>query len=297
MPKNNQVAVVGCANAGKSTLVNKLVQKNVSIVSPMAQTTRNAIPNLFSNLILWDTPGILKPKNKLDKFLIDEVNYSIKKSCIILFLIDSTKKINSQLEEICCYLNKFKEKKIILVYSKKDLIKDKNSFELLKKTITNFLPNIYKTFTFDLHNDNLYELIFEIQNLSNDLVSNEDDFSIDENWKDDLLIKDLVRQQIINHSFQEVPHSSSVIIEQKKYDEVKNIFHIYCVIIVEKESQKKIIIGKNGLKIKQIGIDARKAISEIYDCKINLKLFCKVKKDWRNDDYLLKSFGYKKWQK
>ncbi|WP_033159769.1 GTPase Era [Mycoplasmoides alvi] len=298
MSTNNEISIIGCTNAGKSTLINRIFLKKVSIVSPMVQTTRNAIPNVFNNkLIIWDTPGILKPKTKLDYFLINEMFESIKRSKTNILVVDSSQKINPHIKEICNFLNKFNDKKNLIVYSKIDLIKNQNEFSELKKFFYNSLKEITDEFYLNLLYDDISILVNKIYEINSDSEDSIFIESIHDDWNDDLLITEFIREQIIKHTSQEIPHSSSVIIEQKKYDNIANIFHIHCAIIVEKESQKKIIIGKCGSKIKEIGICSRKSISNIYDCKINLKLFCKVRKNWRNDDYLLKSFGYKKWQK
>ncbi|WP_027124050.1 GTPase Era [Mycoplasmoides pirum] len=302
--KNFYIAIIGCANTGKSTLINRLSNQKISIVSSIPQTTRNAIPciikNENANWLIYDTPGILKAKNKLDLFLINESLNQIKNSNVIIFLVDSSKKYNDEIKTISQWLNKFEtsNKKTILIFSKIDLIDENESkFIELKNEVLSKINKVDKIFLMNNKSDDLNLLIDEINNSASLDENINIQNHIDEKLQDNLLIVELIREQIIKNTFQEVPHSCAVIIDNKKYDAVKNIFHIYCSIVVEKESQKAIIIGKNASKIKKIGIEARKEIENIYDCKINLKLFCKVEKDWRNNNYLIKDFGYKKWQK
>lgn len=298
MQKKIKASIIGCANAGKSTLINRLSNQKVSITSPIPQTTRNSIPTLIktnkSSLLIFDTPGYLKPKNKLDLFLNSEIINQIKSSKLIIFVIDATNDFTEQHEKICKLINETHNTYVFVVFSKIDLIKNEKTFENIKNKIESLLIKIDKKFFKNLQTDDLTNLMNEIENLCS-YDNNDYENYINQDLQDDLYITEIIREQIIKYTFFEIPHSCAVIIENKKYDSTKNIFFIECAIIVEKDSQKRIIIGKNASKIKQINIAARKELNNIYDCKINLKLFCKVEKKWRNNNYLIKSFGYKKW--
>lgn len=297
----NKIIILGCPNVGKSTLINRLVNKKISIVSNLPQTTRNAIRYIFNDskkhFEICDTPGFHKPINKLDLFLNSEIFYNLRNSNAVIIVVDSTKKINEELNNLIQKINRVENLNKYLVFSKIDLLNENNNanFLELKNDLKEKL-NLNKVFEFNLNNDDLFELINEIKkNLEVFIDSNElsNDYEKN-NSNDDFNITEIIREKVLLKTFQEVPHSVAVIIESKNYDKEKNIFHINATIVVEKEGQKGIIIGKNGSKIKEIGILARQDLLKIYDCKINLKLFCKVEKDWRNNDYLIKSLGYKK---
>lgn len=299
--KENKIIILGLPNVGKSTLMNRLTNKKISIVSNLPQTTRNAIRYSFNDsknyFELWDTPGFHKAINKLDLFLNSEIFYNLRNSNAVIIVIDSTKKINEDLNNLIKKINNIENLSKYLIFSKIDLLNSKNNNDYLdmKNNLEKIL-NPTKIFQLNLNSDDLFELIDEIkQNFHINLINNETFSNYDKNDdNDNFNIIETIREKVLLKTFQEVPHSVAVFIESKNYDEEKNIFHINAVIVVEKEGQKGIIIGKNGSKIKEIGILARQDLLKIYDCKINLKLFCKVEKDWRNNDYLIKSLGYKK---
>lgn len=295
----NKIIILGCPNVGKSTLINRLANKKISIVSNLPQTTRNAIKYIFNGskkyFEIFDTPGFHKPINKLDLFLNSEIFYNLRNSNTVILVVDSTKKINEELNNLIQKINGIKNLNKYLVFSKIDLLNKNNNFLNLKNDIQNKI-NLNKIFQFNLNSDDLSELINEIEKgfeicMNNNQFVNSHEKS---NENDDFNINEIIREKVLLKTFQEVPHSVAVVIESKNYDKEKNMFHINATIVVEKEGQKGIIIGKNGSKIKEIGILARQDLLKIYDCKINLKLFCKVEKDWRNNDYLIKSLGYKK---
>lgn len=296
----NKIIILGCPNVGKSTLINRLANKKISIVSNLPQTTRNAIRYIFNDskkyFQIFDTPGFHKPINKLDLFLNSEIFYNLRNSNAVIIVVDSTKKINEDLDNLIQKINSIEKLNKYLIFSKIDLLnKDNNDFLDLKNSLQKKI-NLNKIFEFNLNNDDLSDLINEIeQNFKFNMNSNElINIYEKNNEDDDFNITEIIREKVLLKTFQEVPHSAAVVIENKNYDKEKNIFHINATIVVEKEGQKGIIIGKNGAKIKEIGILAREDLLKIYDCKINLKIFCKVEKDWRNNDYLIKSLGYKK---
>ncbi len=298
--KRLYVAVVGCANAGKSTLTNRQAERKVAIVSPVPQTTRNATAHLIefggrAEWLVFDTPGVLKARTRLDEFLLNAAISQIKKAQIVILLVDSSKPFDPELEKITAALARFKNanKTVIVVYTKTDLApQNTQESERLRREVGESLgrePGA--VFAFNLVSDDLRPLTEFVNGIEQIKQFDPGEYA-NQSQADDLLIADLVREQIIKNTYHEVPHACAVVIEHKRYDETKRVFHVHCCIVVEKESQKAIVIGKNGSKIKAIGVAAREQLADIYDCKINLRLFCRVEKNWRDSDYLLKDFGY-----
>ncbi|WP_027119947.1 GTPase Era [[Mycoplasma] testudinis] len=298
------ISILGSPNVGKSTLINKLLKNKVSIVSNLPQTTRVAT-NFYLNyenfaLKIWDTPGIHKPINKLDLFLNSEVYHSFKQADLVILIVNCLQNVSPELQQLIDQINTNKNLKTILIYSKIDLLQDTKTFETLKNSIDTIIhPD--QVLQMNFLNDDITIILKAISNLFKDNITeleevSQDDLVEQEQNDDNFKISEIIREQILKHTYQEVPHSVAVTIEHKEYDQVKNLFHVNANIVVEKEGQKAIIIGKGGLKIKQIGVHARQELLNLFDCKINLKLFCKVQKDWRNNDYLIKSLGYKKWR-
>ncbi|MEF9985053.1 MAG: GTPase Era [Malacoplasma sp.] len=291
------VIISGKPNVGKSTLINAIFNKKVSIVSRKPQTTRNQINKLFVtdkySIMFYDTPGYHTPKNKLDLFLNYEVRKSLKIQDITLFLFDPTRERDNEDDVLLSELKKYKISKIILVVTKIDLVnftdEIKQKIEMLAIEI-----NAFKTIYISSLNDK------DIQKLLTLIVENLDDIEeLDvhqlnnmENDNDKILISDTIREVIINNFRDEIPYSVGVKIESFNYEIEKKLFKIFAFIIVEKESQKPILIGKKGLMIKKIGMLSRAELETIYDSKIFLSLNVKVKENWRDSNSYLKEMGY-----
>ncbi|MEG1150723.1 MAG: GTPase Era [Malacoplasma sp.] len=291
------VIISGKPNVGKSTLINAIFNKKVSIVSRKPQTTRNQINKLFVtdkySIMFYDTPGYHTPKNKLDLFLNYEVRKSLKIQDITLFLFDPTRERDNEDDVLLSELKKYKISKIILVVTKIDLVnftdEIKQKIEMLAIEI-----NAFKTIYISSLNDK------DIQKLLALIVENLDDIEeLDvhqlnnmENDNDKILISDTIREVIINNFRDEIPYSVGVKIESFNYEIEKKLFKIFAFIIVEKESQKPILIGKKGLMIKKIGMLSRAELETIYDSKIFLSLNVKVKENWRDSNSYLKEMGY-----
>lgn len=295
--KIGKVTIVGKPNAGKSTLINQIFKKEVVISSHKPQTTRNHISLLFndndSQIIINDTPGYHKPKNKLDLFLNSQVKKALKNVDVVIFLFDAKSQYSNEDVEILKRIKSFPHNKLVLAINKAEN-EDAIVIEDIKKEIT-------KEFEFDkifcisaLYNEYVNELLEYVKsNLTESdtpLIANEKEME----QKEEFIISEIIRKIILNKFRQEIPHSVAVVVEKINYDKKKDLLSISCSIIVEKESQKPILIGKGGNSIKQIGIDARKELNEIYDCKIFLETNVKVRKNWRNNDTMIREFGYKK---
>ncbi len=287
--KSGVITIVGKPNVGKSTLLNTICKKKVSIVSYKPQTTRNQIKTLFSNEMLditfVDTPGFHFAKNKLDLFLNSEIKKTFKSCDLVLFLVDPTRPVDDEDLEIIKFVKSYKLEKIILVITKCDVVTEgsiRNHINSISKHFTPIATTKIssKNNSFELLFEAIYENLIGYQQLEE--TQDSDNFNIAE----------IIREQILLNCKKEVPYATGIYIEKTSFDESKNIFNIFANIFVEKSSQKPILIGKNGTMIKKIGVNARKELLKIYDCKINLKLFVKVQTDWRNNPKVLSLLGY-----
>ncbi|EGZ31292.1 GTPase Era [Malacoplasma iowae] len=291
------VSIVGKPNVGKSTLINAIFKKEVVISSSKPQTTRNKIQIVYkddnSEILFSDTPGYHNPKNKLDLFLNSQVKKSLKNTDVIVFLFDISRKFDDEDQKILDEIKKFKIKKIILGVNKIDLVNEQD--------INSKIETVKQQMDFD-------EIIFlsskdqtNIDKLMDLLKSNLEEVDTNNFYekesveqKEEFFVSEIIRQVIINNFRQEIPYSVAVVIDKMDYDETKNLLTIFYSIVVEKESQKPIIIGKNGNTIKKLGILIRAKLSEVYDCKLFLQSFVKVKKNWRDNNEIIKDLGYKK---
>ena len=289
------IAVVGKPNAGKSTLVNFLIKNKVAIVSPKAQTTRNNILGILTTenyqLVFIDTPGVHKSKNALDKFMNKNIRSAESGADVILYLIDSTKKFDDFEADYLKSLTQNCDAKIIVVLNKIDSIKKENLLPLSQKLsnlgFSDILPISAKT------GENTSMLVDEIlkylpKSDTKNFVYDEDDFT-DKSLK--FMVSEIIREKALNYLNEEIPHGISVNVT--KYEQKPTILIIEADIVCEKESHKSIIIGKKGSMIKKIGQSARMDIEALVSCKVMLKLFVKVKKDWRENINYLTEFGYK----
>lgn len=287
------ITIIGKPNVGKSSLLNTIFEDKISIVNQKPQTTRNKITSIFVDnlyhLEFVDTPGFHNEKNKLDAFLNDEVKLAIKNSDLIYFLCDSSRPLNNEDFEL---LNLIKHTKVpvFLVVTKSDISNqaDINNISNELKNEFNFVNTILIS-TKDLKSiDNLLYQSQKYLTFAEEVVEDE----IQTIQKDLFLVKEIIREQCLLLLRQEIPYGVAILIEDFKYDKNKNEFYINASLNVEKESQKKILIGTKGAMIKQISMNARKELLKIYDAKIYLKLFVKVEKNWRDNDLKLKEFGY-----
>ena len=285
------VSLIGRPNVGKSTLLNAIVGKKVAITSNTAQTTRNMIQGVYHDeelqIIFVDTPGIHKPQNKLGKVLNKQAYCSINDVDAILFLVDVTQELGAGDQFI---LEKLKETSapVILILNKIDKI----SYDQILPKIAEYkdlfpfqeiVPvSAYKK-------KNLDELIQVISNYLTDQVKYYDDDTIT-NVSTIFSISELIREKVLYLTREEVPHSVTCVVEDISED--KNHVSIDASVIVDRESLKKILIGKNGSMIKKIGMEARKDIEEFLNRKVYLDLRVKVVNNWREKDQFLNQIGY-----
>ena len=289
--KTCTVLLIGRPNVGKSTLLNKILNYEVAIVSKFAQTTRDQIKGIYNDdeyqLVFLDTPGMHKGQNLLSRRLNQKAIESLKSADLILFLTPANDEFGRGDNYI---LNLVKETKTptIIVLTKIDLAKDKslmnNKIEALKKM------GIKDIFGVGFDYDQSYiDLLNEIKKYAIEQeVEFEDDIFTDSSMR--FLAKEIIRESALSKLYDELPHSIAVEIDDFK--EQENLFEIYATIYVKKESQKGILIGKNASMIKNISIDARQKMQRIFNSRIFLNIGVKVSEDWVNDENKIKKLGY-----
>ena len=289
--KSGFVSIIGRPNVGKSTLLNALVNQKIAITSDKAQTTRNIIQGIYNEddyqIVFVDTPGIHKPVNKLGRVLNKQSYSFIKDVDVVLFVIDAKEGIGKGDKWVIENLAKT-EAPVILVINKIDKINE----EQILMTITEYkdlFPFAEIVPTSALKKDNVNRLIEVIKKYLNDDIKYFDDDMITSSTMN-FMVAEIVREKLLNATEEEVPHSLTC--HCIKYEEKKDIINIMVDIVVDRDSLKKIIIGKNGSKLKEIGILARNEIEEMVDKKVYLELFVKTIKNWKDKEKYLSELGF-----
>lgn len=290
--KSGFIGLVGRPNVGKSTLVNAIIGKKVAITSDKPQTTRNLIQGIRtdedSQMVFVDTPGIHKPKNKLGKILNKQTYFSLKDVDVILFLVDITESLGKGDLFVIDILKNVKIP-VILVINKID--------KLPKEEILRKIDEYKDLYNFDeiipvsaIKKDNIDRLINILKSkLTDNIKYYEDDMYTDKPIN--FIISELIREKILELTFEEVPHSVSVIVDMMEYN--NNAVNIKSTIIVDRENLKRILVGKNGSMIKEIGTKARMDIEPFLQKNVYLELFVKVIPKWRDREKFLNETMYK----
>ncbi len=285
------MAVVGRPNVGKSTLMNCLIGQKIAITSKKPQTTRNRIQTVYTSdegqIVFVDTPGIHKAKNKLGSYMVNVAEHSLREVDVILWLVEPTDYIGAGEQHIIEQLKKVKTP-IILVINKIDTVK--------KEQLLGYIDTYRKKLDFAevvpvsaLKSDNTEVLIEQIMKyLPYGPAFYDEDTITDQPTRQ--IVAELIREKVLRSIDEEIPHGVAVTIESMKYR--KKIVDIDASIICERDSHKGIIIGKGGSMLKKIGSMARPEIEDLLEQHVNLQLWVKVKKDWRDSDFLIKNFGY-----
>ncbi len=285
------VSLVGRPNVGKSTLLNSLVGKKVAITSNKPQTTRNIIQGIYNEkdcqIVFVDTPGIHKPVHKLGKYLNRQAYYSIDDVDVVVFLADASDVLG---KGDMFVLERLKEtnKKVILVLNKVDRI-PKPEVLLKIDEYKDLYPFEQIVPLSALKKDNIDSLINVLKQYLPDNVKYFEDDQVT-NKRLEFVIAETIREKVFNLTDEEVPHSITCVVDDLKKDKDKYI--ITASIIVDRDALKKIIIGKSGSKIKNIGIKARRELEELLQGKIYLDLFVKTIKKWRDKEKYLQEFGF-----
>lgn len=295
MQKSGFATLIGRPNVGKSTLMNRLIGQKIAITSNKPQTTRNRIQTVYTcdqgQIIFLDTPGIHKAKNKLGEYMVNVAERTLREVDVILWLVEPSTFIGAGERHIAEQLKKAKTP-VILVINKTDTVK--------REEILTFIDAYRKLFDFDeivpvsaLNGDNTDTLIEQIfKYLPYGPQYYDEDTVTDQPMRQ--IVAELIREKALRCLDEEIPHGIAVSIDQMKERKGGGICDIDATIICEKDSHKGIIIGKQGAMLKKIGSAARYEIERMMEMKVNLKLWVKVKKDWRDSDYLIKNFGYDK---
>lgn len=290
--KSGFVSVVGRPNVGKSTLINAIVGKKVAITSSKPQTTRNAIQGIYNDpdtqIVFVDTPGIHKPTHKLGTYLNKQAYYSIHDTDVIMMLVDGSESLGKGDKYILEKLENVKTP-VILVINKVDKIKkDDILLKILEyKDLYPFAEIIPLS---AMKNKNIDELIKTLKPYLPDEFKYYEDDAIT-NRPTNFLVSEIVREKVFELTHEEVPHSLTCAVESMESS--KNATIIDVAIIIDRDSLKKIILGKGGSKIKEIGIRARKELEELIGKNIYLNLHVKTIKNWRDKEKYLNELGFK----
>ncbi len=295
--KSGYVSVVGRPNVGKSTLLNAIIGEKISAISSKPQTTRQNITFIHtdddSQIIFLDTPGIQRPKNKLGEFMLTESKESIDEADVITYIVDTSKKIGKAERSIIDILKEYQGKlPIILLINKVDTIKKDELLEIISMYADEGIFNEIIPIS-AMKNDGVDIYIETLKKyLKPGPMYYPEDMITDKNER--FIVAEIIREKGLRYLNEEVPHGLAISIEKFKKREDKNIYDIEANIYVERDSHKGILIGKGGSMLKRIGTEAREDAERLLDAKVNLQIWVKVEKNWRERDNLVKRFGYDK---
>ncbi len=291
------VTLIGRPNVGKSTLMNHLIGQKIAITSDKPQTTRNRIQTVYTEergqIIFLDTPGIHKAKNKLGEYMVNVAERTLNEVDVILWLVEPATFIGAGERYIVEQLLKVRTP-VVLVINKVDTVK--------KEEILKFIAAYKDIYPFAeivpvsaLKGDNTGQLVETVMKYLPEGPRYFDEDTVTDQ-PERQIVAELIREKALRLLKDEIPHGIAVAVDRMKERHGSDIVDIDATIVCERESHKGIIIGKNGEMLKRMGISARKEMENLLDMHVNLKLWVKVKKDWRDSDFLLKNYGYNKQQ-
>ena len=291
--KSGFVTIIGRPNVGKSTLMNNIIGEKIAIMSDKPQTTRNRIQAIYnddlSQIIFLDTPGIHKPKNKLGEYMVQVAKETLNEVDLVLFMVDESKKVGPGDQFILDYLEGIKTP-VVVVVNKIDLLDPedyKNVFEFYSEI--EFVKQVVGISA--LNNRNIGDLMGIVKDYMEDGPKYyPDDMITDQPER--AIASEIIREKVLLYLRDEVPHGVNVQIESMKARPDKDIVDIEATIICEKNSHKGIIIGKQGRKLKGIGKSAREEIERLLGSKVYMELWVKVRPGWRDNEGMLKNYGY-----
>ncbi|MCI5822029.1 MAG: GTPase Era [Pararoseburia sp.] len=295
--KSGFVTIIGRPNVGKSTLMNHLIGQKIAITSNKPQTTRNRIQTVYTDpnvgqIVFLDTPGIHQAKNKLGEYMVNVAQHTMKDVDVILWLVEPSDYIGGGDRHIIEQLKKTTTP-VILVINKIDSVDKESIFGVIEaySKLYDFAEVVPLSALRGQNCSVLLEQIFKY--LPYGPAYYDEDVVTDQPQRQ--IVAEIIREKALHALSEEVPHGIAVSIDQMKWREGKpGIYDIDATIVCERDSHKGIIIGKGGAMLKKIGSNARFECERMLDAKVNLKLWVKVKKDWRDSDFMLKNFGYRK---
>ena len=290
--KSGFVTLIGRPNVGKSTLMNYLIGQKIAITSNKPQTTRNRIQTVLTTeegqIVFVDTPGIHKAKNKLGEYMVNVAEKTLNEVDVVLWLVEPTTFIGAGEQHIAKQLKKVKTP-VILVINKTDSVKREEVFPAIAayKDIYDFAEIVPVSARNGSNTDELIRVVMSYlpygpQFYDEDTVTDQPERQI---------VAELIREKALHCLQDEIPHGIAVAIDRMKANH--RVMHIDATIICERDSHKGIIIGRQGNMLKKIGSTARFEIEKMLEMQVNLKLWVKVKKDWRDSEFLMKNFGYR----
>ncbi|MGN0335071.1 MAG: GTPase Era [Lachnospiraceae bacterium] len=293
--KSGFVTLIGRPNVGKSTLMNRLIGQKIAITSNKPQTTRNRIQTVYTDergqIIFLDTPGIHKAKNKLGEYMVNVAERTFSEVDVILWLVEPTTYIGAGEQHIAKQLKTVKTP-VVLVINKVDTVKKEEILKFIDayKDVCNFAEIVPVSALRGQNTDTVLDVIFKYlpygpQFYDEDTITDQPQRQI---------VAEMVREKALRCLDEEIPHGIAVTIERMKERPDGRVVDIEATIICERDSHKGIIIGKGGAMLKKIGSAARFEIERMMDMKVNLQIWVKVRKDWRDSDLMMKNFGYDK---
>ncbi|MBP3594549.1 MAG: GTPase Era [Lachnospiraceae bacterium] len=292
--KSGFVTLIGRPNVGKSTLMNHLIGQKIAITSDKPQTTRNRIQTVYTDergqVIFLDTPGIHKAKNKLGEYMVKVAKETLNEVDVVLWLVEPTTYIGAGEQHIIEQLEKVKTP-VILVINKIDTVKKEDIMAAIETYQSKYpFAEIVPVSAKEKENtDRLMELVYKY--LPYGPMYYDEDTVTDQPERQ--IAAELIREKALRLLGEEVPHGIAVTIEKMRERADGSMVDIEATIVCERDSHKGIIIGKQGAMLKKIGTKAREEIERLFEYKVNLKLWVKVKKDWRDSDILMKNYGYR----
>ncbi len=294
--KSGFVTIIGRPNVGKSTLMNHLIGQKIAITSNKPQTTRNRIQTVYTDkergqIVFLDTPGIHQAKNKLGEYMVNAAERTLGEVDVILWLVEPSNFIGAGEQHIIKQLKKVSTP-VLLVINKVDTVKRERILEFIDtyRKVYDFAEIIPASALRGQNMDTVLDMIFKYlpygpQFYDEDVVTDQPERAI---------VAEIIREKALHALDDEIPHGIAVYIDRMRERRGTRIIDIDATIVCERDSHKGIVIGKGGAMLKKIGTNARYEIERLLDTQVNLKLWVKVKKDWRDSDSLIKNFGYNK---
>ncbi len=292
--KSGYATLIGRPNVGKSTLMNRIIGQKIAITSKKPQTTRNRIQTVYTDenrgqIVFLDTPGIHKAKNKLGEYMVNVAQATLQDVDVVLWLVEPTTFVGAGERHIAEQLKKVNVP-VILVINKTDTVKKDEVLAFIDtyRKLYDFAEIIPASALKGTNTDVILDMIFKY--LPSGPMSYDEDTVTDQPMRQ--IAAELIREKALRGLDEEIPHGIAVTIETMKLRPTGDVMDIDATIICERDSHKGIIIGKGGSMLKKIGTNARRDIEKMVECKVNLRLWVKVKKGWRDSDVQMKNFGY-----